>query len=344
LQSYNRNLYIGMLGGTNEGDIFVSTDNGSTWSMSYDNENGSRIHRMAVYNGKLYAGNGNDLGQNDVLVFDGVDWAISFDGTDEREVFTLYEYNGALYAGMGYLNGMATVYRLIENPYSQLTKSNKFIKENFNNPAEQSRILRFSKSISTVGNITVGQGNPAEGTSVVSINKPTGDFRSDLRWTTNDVMRWRLSSAGTETGSGNAGSDLYLQSVDDSGSEISGGTMFFERATKRIGLGWLWPEVMQAHVQVRGLGTTTGINFLTESSSGTDGLAVLDNGNVGIGNTAPTAKLHVAGGILPAKVTADPCGTGYPEGTFFYNDTSNYFCYCDGTNDVQMHDPSTACF
>jgi hypothetical protein len=68
------------------------------------------------------------------------------------------------------------------------------------------------------------------------------------------------------------------------------------------------------------------------------------SGNVGIGTTAPTAKLQVAGGILPTKVTADPCGTEYPEGTLFYNDTSNYFCYCDGTNDVQMHDPSTACF
>jgi hypothetical protein len=67
-------------------------------------------------------------------------------------------------------------------------------------------------------------------------------------------------------------------------------------------------------------------------------------GNLGIGTTEPTSKLEVNGGILSAKVTADPCGTGYPEGTLFYNDTSNYFCYCDGTNDVQMHDPSNACF
>jgi hypothetical protein len=67
-------------------------------------------------------------------------------------------------------------------------------------------------------------------------------------------------------------------------------------------------------------------------------------GSVGIGTTAPTAKLHVVGGILPAKVTADPCGTGYPEGTLFYNDTSNYFCYCNGSADVKMSDDTTACF
>ena len=28
----------------------------------------------------------------------------------------------------------------------------------------------------------------------------------------------------------------------------------------------------------------------------------------------------------------------------FYNDTSHYYCYCDGTNDVKLHDPTTACF
>jgi len=43
------------------------------------------------------------------------------------------------------------------------------------------------------------------------------------------------------------------------------------------------------------------------------------------------------------KKTADPCSI-LEEGALFYNDTSNYFCYCDNINDVQMHDPTTACF
>jgi hypothetical protein len=45
-----------------------------------------------------------------------------------------------------------------------------------------------------------------------------------------------------------------------------------------------------------------------------------------------------------ALVTADPC-SGKDEGYFFYNDTSDYYCFCDGTGaDVQMHSPATACF
>lgn len=47
--------------------------------------------------------------------------------------------------------------------------------------------------------------------------------------------------------------------------------------------------------------------------------------------------------VVPYKAVADPCGT-YEEGTMFYNDTSNYMCYCNGSNDVKMSDDTTACF
>jgi hypothetical protein len=93
-----------------------------------------------------------------------------------------------------------------------------------------------------------------------------------------------------------------------------------------------------------------GYLWLRENSSfqigtnNTERMRILATGLVGIGTSSPTTRLQVNGGILPAKVTADPCGTNYPEGALFYNDTSNYFCYCDGTNDVKMHDPSSACF
>ena len=54
--------------------------------------------------------------------------------------------------------------------------------------------------------------------------------------------------------------------------------------------------------------------------------------------------IYSDGSLYPTKKTADPCASGITEGGIFYNDTSNYYCYCDGTNDVKLHDPATACF
>ena len=68
-------------------------------------------------------------------------------------------------------------------------------------------------------------------------------------------------------------------------------------------------------------------------------------GQVGINTTNPVSQLDVNGGIRPALLTADPCGgADFPEGTMFYNDTANLYCFCDGTNDVRMNDPTTGCF
>lgn len=55
-----------------------------------------------------------------------------------------------------------------------------------------------------------------------------------------------------------------------------------------------------------------------------------------------TSKLM---GII--KLTSDPCldSASYPEGAIFYNDSSDYYCFCDGLGiDKQLHDPSQACF
>lgn len=52
-------------------------------------------------------------------------------------------------------------------------------------------------------------------------------------------------------------------------------------------------------------------------------------------------------GLTPVQKTADPCAdtSAFPTGTMFYNSTSNYFCFCNGSAaDVQVHSPATACF
>jgi hypothetical protein len=75
-------------------------------------------------------------------------------------------------------------------------------------------------------------------------------------------------------------------------------------------------------------------------------------GNVGIFDATPDAKLDVNGvamatGFLPGKYTSKPCATfSLPEGTIFYNDTSNYMCFCNGVgnNGVQMAAPALQCF
>jgi hypothetical protein len=43
----------------------------------------------------------------------------------------------------------------------------------------------------------------------------------------------------------------------------------------------------------RGLGTTTGVNFQTQNSSGTPLMSGLDNGNIGVGTTGPANTLHL---------------------------------------------------
>jgi hypothetical protein len=56
-----------------------------------------------------------------------------------------------------------------------------------------------------------------------------------------------------------------------------------------------------------------------------------------------TGEVEFQKGVLLDAVTADPCGSGYPEGSIFYNTTGNIVCYCDGTNDLDLTDGS-ACF
>ena len=77
--------------------------------------------------------------------------------------------------------------------------------------------------------------------------------------------------------------------------------------------------------------------------STTEAMRITSSRNVGIGTTNPIAKLEVNGLIVPDKVTADPCTAGQ-EGAIFYNDTSDYWCGCNGTNDVKLTDNTTACF
>jgi hypothetical protein len=63
--------------------------------------------------------------------------------------------------------------------------------------------------------------------------------------------------------------------------------------------------------------------------------------------TKNTKSIRSSASVSTALITADPCAdtSKYPEGAMFYNDTSDYYCFCNGAgDDVQMHSPGTACF
>jgi len=105
-------LYAGTLkGGTTGGDILVLDSTTGHWSVAWSNPNGNRVHALAVYNGRLYAGNANMVDAGDVYVSDdGVTFTKDLD-TPLREVFRLYPYNGSLYLGGGFTNAQAQVWR-----------------------------------------------------------------------------------------------------------------------------------------------------------------------------------------------------------------------------------------
>lgn len=73
------------------------------------------------------------------------------------------------------------------------------------------------------------------------------------------------------------------------------------------------------------------------------GSAVTFSGG-GILDGATTNQIAVTGIFIPGKVTSNPCSSGTPEGGLFYNNTSHYPCFCNGTTGVKLTDNSTSCF
>ena len=94
-----------------------------------------------------------------------------------------------------------------------------------------------------------------------------------------------------------------------------------------------------------GVDGTNNENLHFDFESDADRVTINTTSGVGaiiIDTTAGVSAISYTEGA-----TADPCGDSvmFPTGTQFYNSTSNYFCYCDGSNnDIKMNDNSTACF
>ena len=87
-----------------------------------------------------------------------------------------------------------------------------------------------------------------------------------------------------------------------------------------------------------GAQTFTGTVAISGDTTATGAFTV----NTSIDTTGP---IRNTGATIVDKVAADPCsGSGYAEGAMFYNDTGNYMCFCDGTNDLKFENITSACF
>ncbi len=139
---------------------------------------------------------------------------------------------------------------------------------------------------------------------------------ADLTTTDNDVVAYSSAKVGfnMEAGSGGGGtpggSDTQVQ-FNDSSSFGGDAGLIYNKTTNKL--------------------TVAGTLELTSGD---------------ISTTSNTISFSTAGSINAldfGDTTADPCGS-LTEGSIFWNSTSNYFCACDGTNDVKMNDNTTACF
>ena len=146
---------------------------------------------------------------------------------------------------------------------------------------------------------------------------------------------------------GNSNLIMLLNRTSPSGATVSG----MEGFAGFLDLGTHTGNNTVANAQSTGNVIEDTGNITNAGASGDTGSYIWTPGtNAGsglVGDFQIKSKTVVTvGGLVATKVTGDPCGDTdlFPEGSQFYNDTSNYYCFCDGTNDVQMHDPSTACF
>ncbi|MCP4568509.1 MAG: hypothetical protein GY841_13105 [FCB group bacterium] len=102
--------------------------------------------------------------------------------------------------------------------------------------------------------------------------------------------------------------------------------------------------ITETNIQLSGIINLEGGNVVVNNDSGDyDFIVETDDVADALSVDAGLDAVLLGTGLVPDFKTADPCGSGFPEGSIFYNDTGNILCFCDGTNDLKISD-GNACF
>ncbi len=142
-------------------------------------------------------------------------------------------------------------------------------------------------TLNATGN--VGLGSSAAIASNLRLSGQNCSTYSNGGKLTTDASGNVYCSADTNSGSALSGGITNLAAIWQSSSTLGVGILFDNGAN--VGVGTSSPL---ARFDVRGAGNGSNLNFLTRGTTNF-GLAVLDNGNVGIGNTSPNYNLLNAG-------------------------------------------------
>ena len=151
--------------------------------------------------------------------------------------------------------------------------------------------------LSSNGNVGIGTTGPGYKLEVAGsvVSKWGSEVADSILFESQDAGGNVIASLRRSDGAGGTANDLLIRAYEDihfAPNNTSNALVTF-KASGNVGIGTTNPT---AKLQIKGAGTTTGINFQTLDSAGTGLVTVLDNGNVGIGTTEPgTYKLNIAG-------------------------------------------------
>jgi hypothetical protein len=180
-----------------------------------------------------------------------------------------------------------------------------------------------STTFSSSGLITVGGSILPASNLTYDLGSATNQFRSlyvgsstiyiaglPLSLTNQSALYWGGSGIAATTGTSSFGAftagQATLSTTTISG-ELSGGSSTL--TTLRAGT-----TSISGQLSLSGVGTTTGITLLAGGASGSTSLVVLDNGNVGVGTSSPSAQFSVQGSGYYGNDLSANSATGYQLG------------------------------